>query len=109
MTDNLLRSCAGCSAHILTNDGRSEYVWCPKCRAKYVKSWDQFVADLAPGQRVYVQPAVAWRGLSHSEYVIVSVDRESKTVIAQVLGMPESRQEIAIHNLGQYDLTPRSR
>jgi hypothetical protein len=104
---NLLRSCAGCSAHILTNDGRSQYAWCLKCRKKHVKPWAQFVADLKPQDRVYVQPSAAWRGLSHSEYVIVEIDRERQTVVAQVLGIPESRQTIGISQLGQLDMTPR--
>lgn len=59
MSGNLLRSCAGCSAHILTGDGKSDMVFCGPCRPKYVKPWDEWVAGLAVGSQVYVQPYVA--------------------------------------------------
>lgn len=102
---NLLRSCAGCSAHILTNDGTSEYAWCPKCRPKHVTPFDQWAAALKVGDLVHVQPYAAWRGLSHSKYLIVERNGDDLTV--QVLGLPESRGVVNVVHCGQHDLTPR--
>lgn len=102
---NSLRSCAGCSAHILTNDTTSEYAWCPKCKAKHVTPFDQWAAALKVGDTVYVQPYMAWKGLSHSQYLIVERDGDELTL--QILGLPESRVHTNVVHCGQYDLTPR--
>lgn len=104
---DLLRSCAGCSAHLLTNDGLTQKVYCRRCRPKHVKPHEEWVAGLAAGSEVFVQPCAAWRGLSHSRNVVVS--RSGDEVTIQIVGMPESRQTLGIHLLGQDDLTPRSR
>jgi hypothetical protein len=104
---NFLRSCSGCSAHLLTNDPTSQHVWCAKCMGKYVKPFDEWKASIAAGSRVYVQPYASWRGLSHSQYLVVERDGDQLTV--QVLGIPESRMQVHINHTGQHDLTPRSR
>ncbi len=104
---NYLRSCAGCSAHLLSGDPSSEYVWCSKCRAKHVTPFGQWAAALKPGDLVYVQPYAAWRGLSHSQYLIVARDGDVLTV--QVLGLPESRGPVHVAHVGQHNLTPRTR
>jgi hypothetical protein len=101
----LLRSCAGCSAHILTNDGRSEYAWCKKCRARHVKPFDEWATEIKVGDCIYVQPYAAWHGLSHSRYLVVG--REGDQLTVQVLGIPESRTTVHINHTGQHDLTPR--
>jgi len=59
MSDRLLRSCSGCSAHILTWDGNSDMVFCAKCRPTYVKPFEEWAAGLTVGSQVYVQPIVA--------------------------------------------------
>lgn len=105
MSGNKLRSCAGCSAHLLTNDGRSEYVWCPKCHPKHNTPFEEWAAALKVGDRVYVQPYVAFRGLSRSEYLIIERDGDRLTL--QVLGWPEARIETTTAQCGQHDLTPR--
>ena len=102
---NFLRSCSGCSAHLLTNDPTSEYVWCRTCKPKYVKPFDEWVAALAPGDWVFVQPYAAWRGLSHSEHVIIA--RDGDDLILQIIGLPESRITTSVNHCGQHDLTPR--
>lgn len=104
MSGNSLRSCAGCAGHLLTNDTRSQSVFCARCRPKYVTPFAEWAAALKPGDRVYVQPYAAWRGLSRSEYVIIARDGDRLTM--QVLGIPESLQ-ILIAHCGQHDLTPR--
>lgn len=100
-----LRSCSGCSAHLACNDPTSQNVWCGTCKPKHVKPFDAWAAGLKPGDRVYVQPYAAWRGLSHSEYLITARDGDTLTV--QVLGIPESSMTVAVHHCGQHDLTPR--
>lgn len=104
---NYLRSCAGCSAHLLSNDPTSQSVFCKVCRPKYVKPFGAWAAGLKKGDRVYVQPYAAWRGLSRSENVVIARDGDDITV--QIIGLPESRQVVRIAHLGQRDLTPRSR
>jgi hypothetical protein len=107
MSGNLLRSCAGCSAHILTNDGRSQDAYCPKCRPKYVKPFGEWAAALKAGDICYVQPILAWRGLTFSKNLVIGRDGDQVTV--QILGMPESRQTIHIAQLADHNLTPRGR
>jgi hypothetical protein len=100
-----LRSCSGCSAHLLTNNTTSEYVWCRKCEPKYVKPWHEWVAGIAKGSEVYLQPYVAWRGLSHSRYLVTARDDDMLTV--QIIGIPKSSMTVHVFHVGQYDLTPR--
>lgn len=104
---NLLRSCSGCSAHLLTNDGASQHLFCKTCKPKHVTPFDEWAAGLKPGDEVYVQPYAAWRGLSHSRYLVVG--REGSTLTVQVLGVPESRMQVHVADCGQHDLTPRRR
>ena len=99
---NSLRSCAGCSAHILTNDTTSEKTYCNKCRPKYVTPFAQWAAALKVGDTVYVQPYMAWRGLSHSRYLIIERDVDELTL--QIVGMPESR---VYTNVALYPAVPR--
>lgn len=102
-----LRSCAGCSAHLASNDPSSQMVWCPRCYPRHVTPSDRWAESLKVGDLVYVQPYVAWRGLSHSRYLIVG--REGDRLTVQILGMPESRMTVHVNNTGQHDLTPRAR
>ncbi len=102
---NTLRSCAGCSGHLIVADPTSEYVWCVTCKPLHVKPFDEWAASITVGSRVYVQPVVAWRGLSRSEYVVTA--RDGDTITAQVLGIPESSITVHIGQCGQHDLTPR--
>ena len=102
---NFLRSCAGCSAHLLTNDPSSQMIFCKKCRPKHVKPFDEWAAGLERGSEVFVQPYAAWRGLSRSRNIVIERDGDDVTV--QILGMPQSRQVVRIAHLGQHDLTPR--
>jgi hypothetical protein len=104
---NLLRSCGGCSAFLLTNDPSSQTVWCKKCKPKYVAPFDDWAARLSKGDRVFVQPYTAWRGLSRSENVVI--DRDGDNITVQIIGIPESRQVVHVTDLGQHNLTPRSR
>ena len=106
MSGNYLRSCAHCSAHILTNDPTSQMVFCPKCRPICVKPFDEWAASLAKGSRgVYVQPYNAWRGLSHSENIVIA--RDGDLIAIQIIGLPESLQAVHVNHLAQYDATPR--
>lgn len=107
MTDGYLRSCAGCSAHLLSNDPTSERVWCPKCARAHIQPFEEWAAGLKPGDAVYVQPYVAWRGLSRSRYLIK--EREGDEVALQLIGIPESQIKTTIHQLAQHDVTPRWR
>lgn len=102
---NFLRSCGGCSAHILCNDPSSQTVYCNKCKPKYVKPFDEWAAGLKPGDEVFVQPYAAWRRLSFSRNIVIARDGDDITV--QIIGMPESRQVVNVAHLGQRDLTPR--
>jgi hypothetical protein len=102
---NSLRSCAGCSAHILTNDTTSEMAWCAKCKPKHVKPFDEWAATVQVGSRVYLQPYASFRGLSHSEYLVTG--REGDKLTVQLLGWPESSQRVNVAHAGQHDLTPR--
>lgn len=104
---NFLRSCAGCSAHLLCNDPTSQVVFCKTCRPKYVKPFDEWAASLTKGSEVFVQPYCAWRGLSFSRNIVI--DRDGDDITVQIIGMPESRQVVNVAHLGQHDLTPRSR
>lgn len=102
---NSLRSCAGCSAHVLTNDTTSEMTWCAKCKPKHVAPWDEWQASVQVGSRVYLQPYSAFRGLSHSVYLVTARDGDMLTV--QILGWPESSLQVHVNHTGQHDLTPR--
>lgn len=104
-TPNALRACSGCSGFILTVDTTSEYAWCAKCYPKHVTPFDQWAAALKVGDTVYVQPYLAWRGLSHSRYLIV--ERAGDELTVQIIGMPESRGVVNVDHCGQHDLTPR--
>ena len=102
---NFLRSCAGCSAHILTNDPTSQKVFCPTCKPKHVTPFESWAASVKVGDTVYVQPYAAFRGLSHSQYLVI--ERTGDDLTLQVLGWPESRTVTHINHCGQFDLTPR--
>jgi hypothetical protein len=107
MSGNLLRSCAGCSAHLLTNDGATQSLFCAKCKPKHVTPFEKWAANVSAGDTVYVQPYAAWRGLSHSQYLVVG--RDGNTLTVQVLGITESRMKVHIADCGEHDLTPRRR
>lgn len=99
---NRLRSCATCNAHILTNDGASRDVYCPKHQPPSCDEWE---ATVIPGSTVFLQPVVAWRGLSRSLNVVLARDGDVLTV--QVVGIPESRQDVRITQCAARDVTPR--
>jgi hypothetical protein len=96
-----LRCCAACNAFLLTNDPTSQSVWCDRHKPG---PFDEWAASLKAGDRVYLQPYVAWRGLSHAQYLIV--DRDGDELTVQVLGIPESRMQVNVAHCGQHDLTP---
>lgn len=100
---NNLRVCGSCSAWILTVDGDTPTVLCNKCRAKQTP-WEVWVAELKTGDRVFLYPYAAWRGLSRSEYLIV--DRDGDELTVQVLGIPASRMTVHISCCAQQDVTP---
>lgn len=99
-----LRSCGGCSAHIVGADPSTQAVYCPTCQPKHVMPFDAWAASVKPDSLVYLQPYAAWRGLSHSQYLVIARDGDTLTV--QVLGVPESRMTVDIRHTGQHDLTP---
>jgi hypothetical protein len=99
------RGCSGCNTSVSSYDGTSENVWCATCRPKYVQPFDQWAAEIGPKSRVYVQPSVAWRGLSRSEYLVTARDGDRVTV--QLIGVPESSITVHIGQCGQHDMTPR--
>ncbi len=99
------RACSGCNTDLAVYDWTSENVWCNTCLPKHVQPFDVWAAGIAAGSRVYLQPAVAWRGLSHSEYLVTARDGDVLTV--QLTGMPESSMTVDIGQCGQHDLTPR--
>jgi hypothetical protein len=86
---NSLRSCAGCSAHVLTNDDVSAWVYCPKCRPKFIKPAEEWLASLEPGSGVYAQPAVLPPALIDHQWRIK--ERDGDDVILFLLGLPEER------------------
>lgn len=100
---NLLRSCAGCSAHLLVNDGVSDKAWCPKCRPKYVKPFEEWAASLAVRDLVYVQPSVT--RYPTAEHIIMA--RDGEKVILQPLGLPGVLIETTIGQLGQHSMVRR--
>jgi hypothetical protein len=97
-----LRCCATCSAHILTNDGVSQSVYCAEHQPR---SFDEWAATVKPDDRVYLQPVMAWRGLSRSENLVLERDGDLLTV--QIIGIPESRQQVRITQCAERDMTPR--
>lgn len=100
---NTLRVCGSCSAWLLTADAHTPTVHCNKCRAKQTPH-DAWEAALKPGDRVFLYPYAAWRGLSRSEYLVIARDGDDLTV--QVLGIPESRMPVHISACAQQDVTP---
>jgi hypothetical protein len=100
------RCCAECSESIVTNNARTSDVFCKRCAARR-PSFDEWAAKLGPGDRVYVQPYVAWRGLSRSQYLVI--ERDGNRFVLQLIGIPESRITTDVGQLGQRDLTPRAR
>lgn len=100
---NSLRICGSCSAWLLTIDATTPTVHCNKCRAQQTP-WEAWAAALAAGDRVYLYPYAAWRGLSRSEYLVVARDGDELTV--QVLGIPASRTVVHISACAQQDMTP---
>lgn len=100
---NSLRVCGSCSAWILTVDGSTPTVHCSKCRAKQTP-WDAWAAALKTGDRVFLQPYAAWRGLSRSQHLVVGRDGDTLTV--QVLGIPDSRKTVHVADCAQQDVTP---
>src|ERR1044071_427568 len=99
---SLLRSCSFCGAHILTNDGLSQKVY---CSGHQPRSFDDWAATVKAGSTVYLQPIVAWRGLSRSANQVLVRDGDVLTV--QIVGIPDSRQQVRITQCGERDLTPR--
>lgn len=79
-------------------------MYCPTCQRKHVTPFDEWAASVGPGSHVYLQPYAAWRGLSHSQYLVLARDGDALTV--QVLGVPQSRMTVEICHAGQHDLTP---
>jgi hypothetical protein len=82
----LLRSCSGCGAHLLTWDGDSDMVFCAPCWVKYVVPYDEWVASLKPGSKVFVQKYVA---NPYMDYVIR--ERDGDNVVISPPGLPEER------------------
>lgn len=101
---NLLRSCAGCSAHLLTSDGYSDRVYCARCRPRYLKPFDEWAAGLVVGDRVYLQPVIAGP-FARSEWLIV--ERTGDSVTVHVLGMPDTRRDTTVAQLCQQSLARR--
>ncbi len=99
------RGCSGCNTSLASYDGTSENVWCAKCQPRYVTPHAEWAAALAVGSRVYLQPYAAWRGLSHSEYLVT--DRDGDMLTVQLVGVPESSMRVTVAQCGQHDLTPR--
>lgn len=102
MSQSLLRSCAGCSAHILVNDGKSDKVWCKTCRPKYVTPFDTWAAGLKIGDSVYVQPYIAPAHLGRSQWLIRTRDGDNVTL--SLLGVPDRTIETTIGQLAQHAL-----
>lgn len=106
MTGSYLRCCAICSAHILTSDNYSINAYCAAHQPAR-QDFNTWAAGLQKGDRVFLQPYAAWRGLSHSEYLIV--DRTEDTLTVQLIGYPESRMEVGVAHCARNDVTPRPR
>ncbi|SRR5258705_7398349 len=101
---NYLRSCAGCSAHIIVGTDIGEMAWCARCRAKHVKPFDEWAKDLMVGSRVYLQPIVAGV-FARSEWIIREID--SSGVSVSVLGMPDRIVHTTVAQLAQHCLARR--
>lgn len=107
------RSCYYCSAHMITYDHWTRELACNRCRQgrnpgtrhMLPKPFEEWAASLKPGDRCYVQPILAWHGLAHSANVVI--ERTGDQVTVQIVGLPESRQAVSIHQLGERDMTPR--
>lgn len=110
MNNDFLRCCSYCSAFLITVDGSTPSISCAKCRRRAGK-WGMPplpYADWAPlvkaGDRVFLQPYVAWRGLSRSEYLVTARDGDVLTV--QLIGVPESSRQVEIAHCAAQDVTP---
>lgn len=101
------RTCGHCAGLFLCNDPTSCVWYCNRCRRKVLKPFDEWAANLNTGDRVYVQPYLAWHGLSRSQYFVVAQDGDMLTV--QIPGLPDSRQTLNVAHLCQHDATPRTR
>ena len=82
----LLRSCSGCSAHILTADGRSEDVYCPRCAPKHATDFATWAAGLKAGDRVFIQPYLD-PPFARSTWIVRQ--RDGDQVKISVLGLPD--------------------
>jgi hypothetical protein len=101
-----LRACAVCSVALLVCDLSPQNAYCRKHQPQR-PPFAAWAAGLASGDRVYLQPYAAWRGLSHSEYLIVGRDGDTLTV--QLIGVPESRMDVGVAHCADHDVTKRSR
>lgn len=97
--DNL-RSCAGCSAHILTIDN-SDMVFCPKCHPEY-----DLPVDASVDATVFVQPGVDHPIWLRSRYVVRG--RDGDRVWLSVLGFPDRLVETTTHQLVARCVAPRA-
>lgn len=99
------RGCSGCNTSLARYDGSSEYVWCSKCRVTHVETFEQWAASIRPGSRVFLQPSIAGRLRSRSQWLVTARDGDTLTV--QLIGLPESSTTVHIGQAGQHDMTPR--
>jgi hypothetical protein len=104
-TTDFLRSCAWCAAWLVGGDSTSELVYCERCRPKHVTPVAEWVVGIKVGDRVYVQPYAAWRGLSREPYLVTA--RDGSRVTVQLIGVPEGQQVLHVNDLGQHQLAPR--
>lgn len=100
---NSPRVCGGCSAWILIMEANLPTVFCQKCQAKQ-PSFKDWAASVKPDDLVYVQPYEAWRGMTHSRYLVTARSGDMLTV--QLLGIPESSRQVHIGNCAPQDVTP---
>lgn len=98
----LLRGCAGCNGWIIADYPGPMNVRCRSCEGKR-QPFAEWFAALAAGSMVYLQPYVAWRGRSSSQYVVRERDGDRLTV--QLLGVAESLMSVHVCDVARDDVS----
>jgi hypothetical protein len=100
-----LRACVVCSVDLLVCDPSPQKAYCSKHEPQR-PPFATWAAGLVAGDRVYLQAYAAWRGLSHSKYLIVGRDGDTLTV--QLIGVPQSRMDVGVAHCADHDVTKQS-
>ncbi len=78
--------------------------YCARCQPAR-PPFAEWAASLTCNSTVFLQPYAAWRGLSHSTYLVL--DRDGDTLTVQMIGIPASRMQVDVAQCADHDVTPR--